>query len=457
MRLPGSLRKSKDERTAVTNQIPAGIYHFTRERPGEKSRVHLRIDPDGHGTLIVNAARFFHLNPTAAQMAYQYLDGLTGEKLAAALRRSYQIDKKTALGDALSFSNQLESLIFPDGACPICDLELEVTAPFSSMPAAPYRMDLALTYRCNNDCTHCYNARERNYPEMDTQSWTQILDILWSLGIPHVVFTGGEPTLRDDLPDLIAHAEKNGQITGINTNGRRLADEHYLNSLVKAGLDHAQITVESHDHGIHDRMVKSSGAWQQTIRGLQNALASRLYVMTNTTLLKDNSPQLSETLAFLHELGVPTVGLNALIYSGNGKQVNRGIPESDLPPLLSIARRLTDQYQQRLIWYTPTLYCHFDPLLLELGVKGCSAARYNMCIEPDGSVIPCQSYYSSLGNILKDEWDAIWNHDLALSLREHRDVPPLCSSCSVFSECGGGCPLAREAGVVVPAQYQPVL
>jgi radical SAM protein with 4Fe4S-binding SPASM domain len=204
-------------------------------------------------------------------------------------------------------------------------------------------------------------------------------------------------------------------------------------------------------------MVRCKGAWDQTVHGLQNALTSHLYVMTNTTLLQDNSPELAGTLNILHELGVPTVGLNALIYSGKGAQVNRGISESELPPLLEVARKMTGEHDQRLIWYTPTLYCHFDPLLLELGVKGCTAARYNMCIEPDGSVIPCQSYYSSLGNILTAPWETIWNHDLAVSLREHRDAPPLCTSCSLFSECGGGCPLAREAGAVVPTQYQPVL
>ncbi|MGA9398721.1 MAG: PqqD family peptide modification chaperone [Anaerolineaceae bacterium] len=434
-----------------------GLYHFVKERAGDKSRVHLRIDPDGHGTLIVNAARIYHLNPTAARMAYQTLNGQSIEKLAASLRKEYQIDKKTAARDSINFNAQLNELIFPDGSCPICDLELEVTAPFSAIPTAPYRMDLAVTYRCNNDCSHCYNARERDHPELDTESWIQTLDRLWALGIPHVVFTGGEPTLREDLPELIAHAEQNGQITGINTNGRRLADDRYLETLIKAGLDHVQITLESHDPEIHDRMVKSNGAWQQTTRGLKNALSSKLYVMTNTTLLQDNSPRLSDTLEYLSTLGVPTLGLNALIYSGNGKTVKRGIPESDLPPLLSIARQHTDRHGQRLIWYTPTLYCHFDPMQLELGIKGCTAARYNMCIEPDGNVIPCQSYYSTLGNILTDQWEKIWNHDLSIGLREHRDVPPLCTSCSLLSECGGGCPLAREAGVVVPTQYQPVL
>ena len=68
--------------------------------------------------------------------------------------------------------------------------------PFSSRPSAPYRMDLAITYRCrNDDSSHCYDARPRQYPELDTHSWKQILDQLWEAGIPHVVFTGGEPTL----------------------------------------------------------------------------------------------------------------------------------------------------------------------------------------------------------------------------------------------------------------------
>ena len=81
---------------------------------------------------------------------------------------------------------------------------------------------------------------------------TNLLDRLWEIGIPHVVFTGGEPTLRPDLPELIAHAEQNGQITGINTNGRKLKDPAFLQSLVDAGLDHVQITLESHDPAIHD-------------------------------------------------------------------------------------------------------------------------------------------------------------------------------------------------------------
>jgi radical SAM protein with 4Fe4S-binding SPASM domain len=247
--------------------------------------------------------------------------------------------------------------------------------------------------------------------------------------------------MRPDLAELIAYAETKGQITGLNTNGRRLADHNYLAQLVEAGLDHVQITLESHNPLIHDKMVNKQGAWKQTVAGIKNALKTPLYVMTNTTMLRDNAPYLADTLDCLFQLGVPTIGLNALIHAGRGINVGSGLDETDLLPLLEIAREYTSSHDQKLIWYTPTQYCHFDPMQLELGVKGCTAALYNMCIESDGSVIPCQSYYSTLGNILTDDWATIWNHDLSIRLRERKDIPNKCEGCVLLGECGGGCPL----------------
>ncbi len=418
-----------------------GLYHYTRESESEKSRIHLRIDEDGSGTLIVNANRVMHLNPTAALMAYLILEGRKDQEIIQTIRHQYRVSLHQASADLSTFNLQFDNLIRPDGACPIHELDLETFAPFSARPSAPYRMDLAITYRCNNDCTHCYNARERNFPELDTNQWKLILDQLWTLGIPHIVFTGGEATLRNDLPELIAHAESNGQITGLNTNARRLSDKKYVQQLVDAGLDHVQITVESCDEQIHDQMMRVKGAFKQTIQGLKNVLATRLYVMTNTTMLRTNVHKIPDTLDFLAELGVPTIGLNALIYSGHGLTVGTGLHERELQPILDMAVRKTAEFNQRLIWYTPTQYCNFDPTQSNLGVKGCTASLYSMCIESNGNVLPCQSYYHSLGNMLTDPWDSIWNHKLSIQLRERKGLPAKCGGCPVVSECGGGCPL----------------
>ncbi|HUE99229.1 MAG TPA: PqqD family peptide modification chaperone [Anaerolineales bacterium] len=419
----------------------AKLFHYWRENEHEKSRIHLRIDPDGTGTLIVNANRVMHLNPTAALMAHLLLEEKSEPEIVRTVRGQYRVSANQAGTDLATFNLQLDNLLRPDGACAIHELDLETIMPFSARPSAPYRMDLAITYRCNNDCAHCYNARERNFPELHTENWKHILDQLWALGVPHIVFTGGEATQRNDLPELIAHAESNGQITGLNTNARRLADEKYVQRLLDAGLDHVQITVESCDEQIHDGMMRAKGAFKQTIQGLKNVLKTQLYVMTNTTMLRTNVHKISDTLDFLAKLGVPTVGLNALIYSGLGLTVGTGLHERELQPILDMAVQKTSERGQRLIWYTPTQYCHFDPTQSNLGVKGCTASLYSMCIESNGNVLPCQSYYHPLGNMLTDPWDSIWNHKLSVQLRERHGLPAKCGGCPVVAECGGGCPL----------------
>jgi len=429
-------RKSK-----IENQKSSRLYHYLRENETEKSRIHLRVDSDGHGTLVVNANRVMHLNPTAALMAYLILEGKSEKEVVQEISKKYKVKSGQVAGDLAGFNLQLSELLRPDGACPVHELDLEAIMPFSARPSAPYRMDLAVTYRCNNDCAHCYNTRERDYPELTTAAWKGILDKLWDLGVPHIVFTGGEATLRNDLPELIAHAEANGQITGLNTNARRLADEKYVQQLLDAGLDHVQVTVESCAPEVHDQMMRAQGAHKQTISGLKNVLASRLYVMTNTTMLRTNVDTIPDTLDFLADLGVPTVGLNALIYSGNGLTVGTGLVESELQPILNIAVRKTEARGQKLIWYTPTQYCQFDPTQQNLGVKGCTAALYSMCIESNGDVLPCQSYYTSLGNMLTDDWDSIWNHKLSIQLRERKGLPAKCDGCGLLAECGGSCPL----------------
>jgi radical SAM protein with 4Fe4S-binding SPASM domain len=434
------------------DQPISGLHHYRREAEDQKTRLHLRIDPDGSGLLIINANRMVYLNPSAAAMTHLHLEGHTPEDAARFLHKRFKVSSTDAQQDYIDFSLQLEEMLNPNGACPVCELALDTTAPFSTIPSAPYRMDLAITYRCNNDCHHCYNARSRHYPELGVREWKQIIDRVWDLGIPHIVFTGGEPTLYRELPALVAYAEERGLITGLNTNGRKLADPAYLDTLVKAGLDHVQITIESHDAEIHDNMVAAQGAWTQTVAGIQGVLSTPLYMMTNTTLLTHNRPTIKQTLLFLSELGVPTIGLNALIYAGKGEQVDTGLKESELPALLESARQITQTQGQRLIWYTPTQYCHFNPLQLDLGVKGCTAALYNMCIEPNGDVIPCQSYYQSLGNLLETPWENIWQHPLAQQLRQREDIPAGCKTCDYLLECGGGCPLARQHQSVNPIQ-----
>jgi len=431
------------EKLRAPRSLPAGLHAYERrDGAGGRVRVHLRLEPDGRGLLVFNASRVLHLNQTAGEYARLILEEVPEEDAIRTIRRRYRIDAATARSDYQRMQEQLETLIASDGTvCPVIGLDLERIDPFSVALTAPYRMDLALTYRCNNACPHCYVARSTDYPEIDTAAWKAVLDRVWEVSIPHVCFTGGEATLREDLVELVAYAEGLGLVTGLLTNGRRLSDAEFVRALVAAGLDHVQITLESHDEGVHDGMVAAPGAWRETVQGVRETVAAGLYTTTNTTLTRENVAGIEETVAFIASLGVPTFACNSLIYAGRGATVGTGFREGELAPVLEQVRETAGQHGLRLIWYTPTQYCALSPLQLELGVKACTAALYNMCVEPDGAVIPCQSYYEPLGYILRDPWEAIWNHDLALYLRERRYAPEKCRECPEFSICGGGCPL----------------
>jgi radical SAM protein with 4Fe4S-binding SPASM domain len=422
--------------------LEKGIYHYrTPQGVEERYRLHLRVEANGDGILVINAAKVLHLNRTATEIAKLLIEEKSPEEAARIISRRYHVDRKTAQADFERLRDNILTLARTDEICPITYLDVERIEPFQTPVSAPYRMDLALTYRCNDDCAHCYVGRDKDYPELSTEEWKRVIDRCWDLGIPHICFTGGEPTIRDDLRALVEYAEDVGLVTGLLTNGRRLSDRAYLDGLLAAGLDHVQITIESHDETIHDKMVGCQGAWRETVEGVRNCVDADVYLMTNTTLTTLNAPGIEQTIDFLAGLGVNAIACNGLIYSGQGREVGTGIPEGELEPILRRVQEATRRNAVRFIWYTPTRYCELHPVEMELGVKACTAALYNMCVEPNGDVIPCQSYYKALGNILKDDWATIWDNPVTKCLRDRTWAPAECLDCPDFPLCGGGCPL----------------
>ena len=122
-------------------------------------------------------------------------------------------------------------------------------------------MDLALTYRCQNSCSFCYCDGPRTTPELNTDQWKDIIANLWQIGVPNVLFTGGEPTLRTDLVELILEAEQ--FVTGLVTNGRNLS--MIASELHDASLDYIQVSLEASEPAVHDAMVGANGAWRETV------------------------------------------------------------------------------------------------------------------------------------------------------------------------------------------------
>jgi radical SAM protein with 4Fe4S-binding SPASM domain len=392
---------------------------------------------------MINANTVLHLNETATAHAYFFMLGLSTKAAVKKIRRMYRVDSIAAGKEHEKLIYAVSTLAQTENVCPISFLGVKSVEPFTQQYSAPLRMDLALAFRCQNDCVHCYAGGPHKTEELTTEDWRRVIDRIHEIGVFIATFTGGEPTLRDDLPQLLQHAQNKGIVTGLITNGRRLEDKDYVETLKKAGLDFVQVTLESHEPDIHDLITGTKGSWKETVQGIRNAVAARVYVSTNTTLNKHNAPSFLETIDFIKQLGVSSFGSNSLIYSGKATGIRDEfvLPLKTLEELLPEVRDKAHQLGLKFLWYTPTQYCQFDPVGLGLGIKSCTAAMVNMCIAPNGDVYPCQSYFESLGNILADSWDKIWNNPLALSIRKREYVEPKCKDCPQLRVCGGGCPL----------------
>ena len=430
----------------VSSNSRPSLYHYRAEGEFKGLRLHLRVEKDGSSILIVNASRVLFLNNTATEHVRLFMQGKNEEEAVKEIRKKFKVDRDEALQDHKDVLFTINTFVKTPDICPISYLGVEKIEPFQKELSAPYRMDLAITYRCNNRCIHCYAGGPHETKELTTRDWFKVLDRIHNIGVPHVIFTGGEPTFRDDLVKLIEHAQRLELVSGLITNGRRLNDKTYLNSLVEAGIDHIQITIESHEENVHDKITGVKGSWKETVQGLKNAIATPIYTLTNTTLNKYNVKDIIKTINFLHELELKQFACNSLIYSGKGTKIVKefALEESSLEPVLNAIRQQAIKLDMEFIWYTPTQYCTLNPLQLELGIKNCSACNISMCIEPDGTAIPCQSYFKPLGNILKDNWEKIWGHPTCIELRGRKYAPEKCTDCPQLNTCGAGCPLKLQ-------------
>jgi len=414
------------------------------------------VEPDGQGLLVINANTVLYLNETAIAHAFFFMQGMTTDEAVKKIRRIYRVNKKTARADYERLIYTVSTLAQTEEVCPVSFLEVERVEPFTQELSAPLRVDLALTFRCQNNCIHCYAGGPHGTSELTTKQWKEVIDRLHQIGVFILTFTGGEPTLREDLPELLLYGQNKGLVTGLITNGRKLKDKTYVEILEKTGLDFIQVTLESHKPKIHDLITGTKGSWKETVAGIENIIPTQIYATTNTTLSKYNASDFLETIDFLKKLGVAAFGCNSLIYSGKANTIGEEfvLPLETLNELLPEIHDKASQLGLKFLWYTPTQYCRFDPIKLGLGVKSCTAATINMCIGPNGDVYPCQSYFESLGKILKDDWQKIWNHPLAVQIRKRKYVEPKCKDCPQLHICGGGCPLELQKKNYICAEAQ---
>jgi MoaA/NifB/PqqE/SkfB family radical SAM enzyme len=167
------------------------------------------------------------------------------------------------------------------------------------------RVDIKVGFGCNNNCAFCVQAHKRGLGDRTTEQVVSDLKQAVGTGCSGVVFTGGEPTIRKDILELVGRAKELGFKTiQIQTNGRMLAYKNFCEKLVAAGVNEFSPAVHGHIAALHDFLTGSPGSFSQVVQGIRNIKALRQTVITNTVVVKPNYRNLPEIARLLVSLGV---------------------------------------------------------------------------------------------------------------------------------------------------------
>jgi organic radical activating enzyme len=367
--------------------IEAGVYHFQTPSDADlQYRLHLRINHQGEGVLIINASTILHLNQTATEYAYHIVQETSVEETASQIAQRYQVDQNQARTDYLDFREKIRTLLEIPDLDPVSFLDISREDPYSGTIEAPYRLDCALTYQLPEKSNPELAPIRRVDRELSTEEWMKIIDHAWQAGVPHLIFTGGEPTLRDDLIDLIKHAEKNGQVTGLLTDGYKLIDADFRHDLLQSGLDHLLFALSPSD----------KESWD----ALKAILDEDLHTTVHLTIKPDYLTKISRIFSDLKDFGANAVSLS-IQTSGDQK----------MSQALADARTELADLGLPLKWDLPVPYSEHNPINIELEFEqevpaGAGKAWYY--VEPDGDLLPAQGINEVLGNLLTDDLNKLW-------------------------------------------------
>ena len=420
---------------------------------------HITLDPKGPGVvrihmipprdetpaapflLLLNGASLVPLNLSWAIMLANLMDQWQAHErqeleedqwealLSAAVEETHRTYPRTRRQQlAADMHLMLTSLIaIAQGREPEAEIGMLSLGEYACEMTAPHRMDLMVSameqngaWHCNQKCLHCYAAGQPmgETPELSTEQWKTVLKTLRQANIPQVTFTGGEPTMREDLAELVEAAA--WFVTRLNTNGRRLTPQ-LCAALYQASLDSVQVTLYSAEGNIHNQLV-GCGGFSDTVQGIRNAVAAGLIVSVNTPLCSLNT-HYAETLRFVHSLGVRYVTCSGLIPSGSAcGQESRAtaLTPDELTDILRQAVETARELGMELDFTSPGWLS--EETLRELGlnlIPSCGACLSNMAVTPDGKVVPCQSWLSDepLGDLLCDDWADIWDSPRCAAIR----------------------------------------
>ncbi len=327
-----------------------------------------------------------------------------------------------------------------------------------------------MTRRCNLKCVHCYAQAvdETGGDEISTAQGKAIIDDLAAFGSPVMLFSGGEPLVRQDLTELASHAVSRGMRAVISTNGTLITREK-AKELKAVGLSYVGISLDG-GQDVHDRFRSVPGSFKKALQGIENCQREGLKVGLRFTINRRNASEVPFLFDLVRDLEIPRICFYHLVYSGRGSELikedlDHAATRAVVDLILDRTRAMFDAGLTKEVLTVdnhadgPYLWMRLqreDPARAkEVGEllsfnEGNNSGRGIGCISWDGSVHADQFWRNhTFGNVLERPFSAIWTapeNTLLMRLKEkHKHVRGRCAACRFLAICGGNFRARAEA------------
>jgi 12,18-didecarboxysiroheme deacetylase len=325
-----------------------------------------------------------------------------------------------------------------------------------------------VTRRCNLKCVHCYaHAKNKHFNnELTTDQGKELINDLADFGSPVMLFSGGEPLVRKDLPQLAAYAVEKGMRAVISTNGT-LITPTMARTLKEIGLSYVGISLDGMQE-INDRFRGVNGAFRSALEGIKNSQDAGIKVGLRFTINKFNVDEIPKIFQLLEEMDIPRVCFYHLVYAGRGSEMvkedlTHEATRKAVDLIIDETKRLHDKGKPKEVLTVdnhadgPYVYLRMlkdDPVRAEEVLKllkwneGNNSGRGIGCVSWDGQVHADQFWrHHSFGNVKERPFSEIWmdTSEELMGKDKKKHVKGRCATCSWLDVCGGNFRVRAEA------------
>lgn len=408
------------KRPAPPPPIAPGLYHAMQEADGLYTRFHLRVERDGTGMLIANAAAAARLSPTGVVIAKGLLEGKDESAIMHDLTAAFKGTTDAVMRADIGHVNALITQIMnPGDTYPVFNLEDAAVSPYAAQLIAPLQASVPLA---------------------DPQTLVPILDRLWAAGIPHVTLLAPQNPEPAYLIRAVERAEDLGMIAGVRGRATDLRGGSLLADLAQAGVDHVTFLYAANEARIHDALC-GEGDHAAAVEVLKWLEDNQVCAVAEIPLTQATLPLLDATVDRLMPLGADNLSFVAYVTTDPEIATRDGVFAADaMPQVAAIVEEAANEAQARFIWNPPVQRDPRRTLAAQVLAGPRCSGDVAVRVEPSGDVIPPRGPYRSAGNLLTTSWDEIWNHDVFRVYRERVEAPTRCDICPGLAICAADCP-----------------